>query len=363
MEDTILVSFTCGVQYQDKIYLAAANMNALFVYDLKTNQLRYLTSFMREQQTQYLFRKAFLNKNEAWFIPERAQYIVSVNLESLDMQWISLDYHWVDYEETLKCASAGVYLDKYLYTVPYGIDSVMIIDMETKQAKVFYDICSDEEKYAGAYYDNNVLWFTPWKGNQVLGLNVDTGEKIRRSWSYGNAMFCEPVIDKGRNQVWYMPAQANYILANDIHGIEIKRLSFENRTYSKIPLEIDFHSYYGKIVEDRLFILPFDGENIIQIDLKTNKLMCYPIVNTKAILPFYRIIDSEHLCAVIEGTNELVIYDERNRQFQLFELKLGKHEFYNQFKQVEFETSSIRNHILCNPKNILLEDYVSDGLL
>ena len=128
--------FNAGVEYKNKIYASAVNINGLFQLDLITHELIYLKSFMKEKACFAIHRMAFLYGNEAWFVPQNGIYIAVVNLDTLDVEYLKPPFKKINEDAVSKIGAVyytgNIIEEKYLYLIPTTIDTLLVIDLEKK---------------------------------------------------------------------------------------------------------------------------------------------------------------------------------------------------------------------------------------
>ena len=202
------VPISCGVEYNGDLYFASVVGNDLFKYDIRTNELTYVLSFDKEKDSSYLYRCAKLYKNQAWFIPQCADNIAVVNLDTLDIEYIEIQFRWIENNIELKCCAAGVYKQNYLFVVPYDIDSLITINMQTKEQKVYYDVGSHNRKYIDAFYYNEKLYCIPWTAQKILEININNGERRTYEWPFNDRQYSSVLLDNVNKNIWFVPAKS-----------------------------------------------------------------------------------------------------------------------------------------------------------
>lgn len=255
--------FRAGVEYKNVIYFSAMDMNGLFAMDIKSRQVEFLNLFKREKISPRLHRMAFLYKDEAWFIPEGAEYIVNINLNTLDIIYHEVPHHKKNKSEDpwnyCVYLSGHVIQDRYLCLIPAEIDAVLMIDMEEHKLYPFYDVIDPGKKilYNGVSVGDE-LYLCPAKGDVCKKLNLKTNERTNMMWEYPEMAFGS--IDVKYEKIWFTPFSADNILCIDIATGEKYRF--------KIPQPED--RYSGMMALDKkLVFLPFKAKNFLLFDRET----------------------------------------------------------------------------------------------
>lgn len=307
--------FSCGVEFNNKLYLASVNNNELYEYDWDNDILRYVALFQNEKDMPYLYRTCILYNGKAWFIPQLAENIAIVDLVTFEMEYIPLEYNWIEEECTLKCASAGVYEGHYLYIVPYDIDCITLIDMDKKDIKVIHDIKKRGEWYTDAFCYKNHLYCIPWIADQILKIDISTGKIENLEWKFGQKQYSQTIMDHENATVWFSPAESDEVLKLELSCNEWSKISME-KFDNKIGRS-GLASFYGKIVGNKVFILPFKLNHILAIDRKNNEISTYNYENNIAKIPFFKPLYSNALYTIVEYTNLIFHYSKEKDTFEV----------------------------------------------
>lgn len=323
----IKIPFSCGVEYKDRIYLSALDRNELFQYDLENNEMQYIVSFEKEDDKEYLYRTAILYQNEAWFIPNQADNIAIVNLDTYEIQYIPLQYNWINDVVRLKCASAGIYREHYLYVVPYDIDAVSLINMQTKELEVINGISAKDNAYMGGYFNDGFLYCIPWTAKYIWKINVESKEKQKLKWEYKEKQFGDVIVDEQSNEIWLIPADLNSLVRLDPKCNLIDEQPLEILNAKEVSREIK--SYYGKMIENRIFIFPFNGNKVYAYDIKKKDVTEYDgLINDDKEIHFMKLIDGNGFFLIMENTSFVFFYDEKKDCFEKKEIVLNLTENY-----------------------------------
>lgn len=317
-KETPLLS--CGVEFNGKLYIASAQNNELYEYDCKTECLHYITCFEKEKDIPYLYRTCVVYKEKAWFIPQLAENIAVVDLNTFEIEYIPLKYKWIEDSVSLKCTAAGIYQSHYLYVIPCDIDSVILIDMDTKDIRTLDVRSNHEEKYSDAYYYNGYLYCIPWTADGILKINVATGETQQQEWRFGKKQYSQAIVDYEKEEVWFTPAAASKILKLNLKKNEWRTFPYGERKEECADDYIE--SFYGKIFNGKVFMFPFSCKEIISIDREKNSISRYDYHCEMVKIPFFKPIFSTKLIDVIEYTNQLLYYNEQRKCFEQRDLKL-----------------------------------------
>lgn len=350
------VFFSCGVEFNGKLYIASSQNNELFEYDCKTEQLRYITCFEKEKDVAYLYRIAIIYKEEAWFIPQLADNIAIVNLNTFKINYIPLNYKWLDDPVTLKCTAAGIYKEHYLYIIPYDIDSVMLIDMDTKNIRVLDIMKNHNEKYCDAYYYNDYLYCIPWMAEDILKINVETGETQQLEWKFGKKQYSQTVVDYEKAEVWFTPAGA----------INIVKLDLVKNEWFSFPflksIENDIENYYGEIIGNKVFMFPFCSKKITAVNKNDLSICSYEYETETNVVPFFKPLYGNKFYFVIEYTNDLLYYNEGKNCFESKKLDLNIDYAFKKMRYKKMQNQIAEDNVVKETGIIGLRHYIKNVL-
>lgn len=308
------IPFACGVMYQEKLYISSIAGNDLFQYDWMTGKLSYFLSFDEEKDVEYLYRCAIIYKNKAWFIPQCAEKIAVVDLETRNVDYIKVNYKWIESRVSFKFSTAGIFENHFLYLVPYDIDTLLIINMLTGEVIEHNGISSHEQKYCDAVYINEWLYLIPWTASSALKLYVKNGERKAFSWQWGKQQYIRAILDKENEEVWMVPASASQIAIYDLKGNSWNTINYEGKL---IEHSCDYiNSIYGKIIDDNVIICPYDSDQIMLVG-RRSKIIEKTIIKNKSATPFFmKIVDGKEFYAIVEGSNIIFKYNKGKNTFE-----------------------------------------------
>lgn len=78
--DSMVLNFLAGAVLDNKLYFVPYYTNTLFLYDLDKKKCEKISVFTEERNAICLYRKAFLNGTDIWFIPNEAKKISRYNI-------------------------------------------------------------------------------------------------------------------------------------------------------------------------------------------------------------------------------------------------------------------------------------------
>lgn len=343
------IAFSCGIEYKGYLYIASGFGNELFQYDIEKQELKYLMDFEKEKDTGYLYRCIVLYKNKACFIPQCAENIAIVNLDTLETSYIPLQYKWIQTKIKLKCSGAGIFEDHFLFVIPYDIDALMIVDLETLETKCYYDISDNTEPYIDAVYKEGFLYCIPWMAEKILQINLETEERKMLDWPYKRMTYSEAIWDEEKGSMWLIPSKASYLIKYNIEKKEIQKIQIDNETNSDGQ---DLKYYYGARHLSKIFVFPFKKEHVVAYDMESKQIRHYNFELPEVLTPFFKPFGNNALWGVIERTNRLYWYNEEKDCFDTFPLSADYDEAYQ--KKIQ---SRLKEQLKQN-ENIIMENQV-----
>lgn len=345
------ISFSCGVEYKGKLYIASINSNELFQYDIENNKLTYYMSF--NEKKKYLYRQAIVYKDCAWFIPQCADNIAIVNFKNNNIDYIPLKYEWIEERTNVKCISAGVMENHYLYIVPFDIDTLLIIDMDTYDIKEYSGVGSENSKYTDAFYYQKKMYCIPWTAANMLEIDMINGKKTYIPWQYGKEQYAQAIMDFDENRVWLIPSKSNNILIYDLNKNVWENIQCNNK--KDINSIVNF---YGKIYNNNIFIFPFKNNKILGLNKNNLYFREYELELQQEKINFIKPIHGEKLYAIIESTNKIVLYDEEKDIFKIRNVIFSQEAFLEQqVKQIVME--EVNNELIVEGDFIGLQGYLN----
>lgn len=342
------IYFSAGVKYRGVYYLAATCMNALFSYNENENKLTFLTSFKKEKKKHRLYYKAFLYKNEAWFIPYQADHIAIVNLERKTIEYMTLMYHKEYRRTSLKYINFLCFERDYICLVPQDVDAAMLIDLKNKRAKGYYDIVKYDMTYPyhSIVFKNEKIYFFPWNEKKILVLDLKTDERNYLSWYGGKGVIRDTIYDKKTGYLFHSSATDNYILIDDFYGNIYKKINFGN--WNDKEYKICYASRSGL----NLFFWGHEKNIIVKINVDNFKTKIYSVEHNSVGIYFFPISSNDIEALVFEG-NCIIKYDKEKDKFLKIYMSTTSEKL---IEEIENSDVTLGNVIEPSKKDIIKED-------
>lgn len=255
-----------GVEYKDKIIFSSTYINGLFEMDMHTRKVRFIQVIDGEVWEAHLFRKAFLFGNEAWFIPQRGNHVICINLDTYYIEYFELKYE-KKFEEHKEYPYYYAYIDglvvneRYLYCIPNGLDSLLVIDMQNHNISSIKEINNPEKDLIyGAFFYQEKVNLLSQKGKLNKRIYIESKKVEKGNWQFDSNNFLSSI--QNGTDLYLIPAymksrQSRKMAKIDLYSGEV--------TYIKLP-DISEEYYGGIFIKDSLILLPDYGVNFIKMD-------------------------------------------------------------------------------------------------
>lgn len=311
--DKIKLIMSAAVEYENVIYFSPVYINGLFKLDLETKKISFICRFDEREVCYALYRFACIYKNEIWFIPYHASKIAIVNMQTFAIEYISPLYHkvvkaGVKYRGGMLYCKAEIIKEKCLCLIPSSVDSVLIINMETRELIPFYDVIKADEFLDGGAYDpiQDCIWmqFTQGK-NGILKLSLIDGKIERYGYPFNERNYGFYYYQES---LFMSPGNDGYIRSINTNNLHI--------TSYPIEKENDKERYFWMISsEDELWFLPGDEPKIMVWDKISKQTKIKRLEgNFDKNIPFsiVSIPSKDKIIFTTEYTNCIYIYNDTN---------------------------------------------------
>lgn len=321
----INLRFNAGVEYNGKIYASAIFVNGLFQLDLYTHEVIRICKFIKEDSCYAIHRKAFLYKNEAWFIPQNGKYIAVVNLVSFEINYLNPPFTKINKyavsQTNAMYYSGEIIENKFLFLVPVNIDALLLIDLEKKELYPYYNVQEDDEYFLYGIYKEGYVYLFPFNKNRVIEINLRTNERKKYIWKDDFFVHKQGIYCNGR--LWFSPYNSENILSFDL----------VKKTKEEIPLGkfYNLECTYDEIAveENNVFFIPFQANKILKYN--TDKRNFSEIYLDNDILEnglngFRKLYSKDKIILASYSQSVLLIYDKHQDKFQKIKIRIKKNK-------------------------------------
>ena len=278
----INLSTAVAIKGED-VYFSALYHNALFKMNMRTRKTEYLCSFEKEKQIIGIHGRAFCYQESVWFIPQYGEYIACYNISRNIMEYFDIPgkiynrpclkkYCLNDCGEHIepKYSDSGWIDEENIFLVSAGKDSAAILNLKTKKiSRISKNINSANEFLGcGTYYEGKI-WMAPYEGNQLVSLDIHTGEIHRIGCERELGTYYGICGYRGR--IWFSSVTEKGVLFYDIYKQNYGVLPFENIGFARGKRP------YRDIVEynNTLWMIPYEAEKIIYLDNEKERFVEY----------------------------------------------------------------------------------------
>lgn len=328
------LNFFAGVEYKNKIYFSAYNHNCLYMMDLKNKDIKPIAKF-KEKQISMLHREAFIYGNMAWFIPQSGEYIVKVNLDTLEMKYFEYSYILKDEDSkrTYHAFICGKKVGRYLYLIPRSIDTLVIINTETDEISQIESVINPKQEITmdGLVEEDTLLIFFK-ESRYYRKIDLKTGKKF--DYNLGVGIYS---AIRYRENLWLLTDESKSLIKYNINKSQIN---------NKIELG-GIKQYHGTIQYDnRVIFLPFKSDSYLYLDMYNEKIIEDDIKNIK-MADYYNkvtVVDSETKKIITFGnlacigeicSNGQIIYNKLEQASEvIFDELLKVINTYNQWNEL-----------------------------
>lgn len=307
MSNELKLRFATGAKVGEIIYLSALSFNGLFQYNLITETLEFIQCFDLEENKSYLHRKAYLYKNEIWFIPECGNYISILNLNTMKIEYI--DIVQTEYSDEWKYLSSLIIEDNYLCLTPWNNYDFIAVNMDNKRIE-FRKGLKKETEYSGIVYVDGKIYMYPYRCSYKKKEKavLDWKKKILfyEEWNVENETCGESIYVEKYRKIYHSNTKSKNVLVENLELNKIELIRCNNGNY-------DNYTYFMANIRDKIFLLNWDETATICIDPLDNSVERYEIIEQKdETNHFCRYIDSkDRLYVIRDVNNELIEIDEK----------------------------------------------------
>jgi len=326
--------FNAGVEYKGKVYASAININGLFQLDLSTKKVTYIKMFIKEKVCFAIHRMAFLYRNNAWFIPQNGEYIAVVNLDTLDIQYLLPPFNRSNKEAISKINavyySCGIIGEKYLYLVPTNIDTLLLINLDTRKLYPYYNVSYEGEVFLFGTYLNEAIYLWPYKGNNFVEINLKSNMRKRYHWQHSSRISADTVCYQ--NEVWFCPGYSDYILVMSLNTNEFEKIPLAEYYDSKCAYEQVY------LFNNRMFFVPHQGNKLLVVDANTRAIsaMYLPDEVLKNGKNGFAVLFSKDQMILASFSGSVVLLYERNTEtFERIDISVKRDDLIREAKQTK----------------------------
>ena len=230
---------------------------------------------------------------------------------------------------SVKYYSGGVIANQYVYLCPTSVDTLLVIDAQTREIYDYYIKKEDDECYGFAYYMDGKI--------HILGINEEhsieldlKNHRAKKKKSIEKNIFGGVFLDKEEQKLWYAPGTSDYILYQDVCSNTQKKIKIKRDCAENVMLTCWITPY-----KDSLFFCGEMKDVIIRVHRDTEEVEYYRQSEDIDDL-IYMPIESENYVILLRmnrDDGEFLIFDEQINSFQACKMKISNTELVRQIKE------------------------------
>lgn len=259
------VTFNAVAEYDGKLYIADRENNGLIEYDLKTNKTKVKNVF-RGSSIKGNFWKAISYDNEIWFLPITVQDKIAVynilnnNIDYIDFPIPEYPCEYMPFED-------GYIVNKKLYLIPAFYDSILIIDVKTKEINKF-DIGIKQYTgtttriFSSSCISDGKIYMCPFGHDYLYIYDINLNHYQKKHLENVNSIYGNIICNN--HKIYMLPMYLN----NDIIVINMNDYSIERKFLTNIENESCY--YCSVLYDDKVYFLPYNGSKMITYSMKND---------------------------------------------------------------------------------------------
>lgn len=339
--DLIIVA---GLIYEEYLYFTARHYNGLFRMKVGSEDVELVIMFDEKKVNFILYSKMYLYNEKLWLIPWQAEKIAIVDMQTHETEYIVPMYkqkNEIGQNDIGALFYSGVvYQEKYLFLCPCAVDTILVINMETREMTPYYGVVKPDEYFLFCVYDDahDVVWMHPQVGSEMIMFCVDTGEIIRHKWKIPfNYVKGMQIKDR---KIWFAPFEADSILTMDT----------DNLSYGCIPLgnEKKDGMYYPTWQDEGIFYTATaNGAKILAVNMHNHSIKYFEIAEERAhgdeSIETAMIDWNEKIMTVYhlgDGKSDLVYLDEQMNTKKIVPIQIERKKDRKGFFKILFQVVS-----------------------
>lgn len=337
------LSFLAGCVIENKLFFSSWHDKGFYKLDLNTGQCTLLKIFEEEPENQLLFNQAIYFEGGVWLIPAYGKNIVKVDLESLDITYISLPKEGREIR-----GKGGKRFGKFtacyqeekseFWLIPIGYSMLLKVDMITNQISEFKELgenISFKEgviNFSNACFVGDKIWMCPQDCEKLVTFDTKTGEFQFINWKYNGENY--RIIKRYKDWLFFLPHSAmKNILFIDHNTLEEKKIAISIDWEKKA----DFMYLLAEIIDHEIFLVPFLAHEYVSIDLEDGTIQI-----DKTLHGYVKdmLWEQERFQACIIYDNKMLFTsDEKDMPLMIYDLKSNTVSYMDlALDQTDYET-------------------------
>lgn len=257
----------------DIAYASLDELNGLFRVNLKSNNCTYISMFPNEKAGgNKLHCKAEYFNNKVYFIPESADYISILDLQTKEIYQLAIPSPAENkgvYNKNCKFAGSYIY-DNILWILPATFPGVLKVNIDTEDITVIDNWVPDREcrfYVSGICRINDKLFLPDTFSNAVLQIDMNLNSvKINFVGKNDKGFSC--MYSKDGKNIWLAPILGPIIKWNYKNNTLEEYSNYPKGYIHNKHIGWDFNKVYS--VGNYIYFIPARGNMMIEFDINKN---------------------------------------------------------------------------------------------
>lgn len=367
-KDTCL-SFASGAWQENTIWTVDERHNGLYRVNLIKNCAEFITCFEKENLfSEALYHRVVLYKNKIYLIPWKAEQIAIYNIETNELKYLALDCKM---PKGLYKFSESIQYKNYLFLFPAHTSVIIRIDLQNdtinyyllealerlKTVKANYSIL-----LSGGYY-GDTAWVASRRDACMLEFNMDNCQGVLHYMKYYKAELVDVACNE--NEVFALNVNGEVLLWN--------KAANEEKIVWKYNGDVEVAPFYRIVrINNYLYLLPGKESKVVKIDISKNyetKEIFFPdgyCTKNIGITKFYDYVKQNEKIIIYPGNMKILVeIDSKEDLIKVKKIKLVDWELYDRrtLYQVESEVAKNKQHLYLYKENICPLEYFVNSVL
>lgn len=258
-----------AVKKNNIIYFSPMYLNGVFSLNLNNgNEVEFINFFEEEKKLDFLYRRVYEYQGYLWFVPEQAEHVAKFNIATHEIQIYKFNYHKQSFNGMFRYSDSFVMSDKYLCLIPGNTDALVIVNMQTGEERIIYDVVDPEkESYISGTYVGKYIWLCPFESDCLVRVDIENGNIRKYKWVYGEKAF--DGVCAVNNKLYFAPHKANVFLSIDVQNMNENKLDISDIK----SVDDKFQGIFK--IENELWCMPFTAKYFLRYNIRTSKIIKY----------------------------------------------------------------------------------------
>lgn len=172
------VSFDSFVVHNKDLYFSAKETGLIMKYNIRDKSIQYIPINLTQEYIYWMYRGMCVIEDKIIMTPYNAKNICIYNTKTDTFEEIDISCY-VDINKEAKFIGCKGYGHK-VYFFGFKCKGILVLDIKTYDITTIFDEYNDMYWSLGCYQDNNMLYLTNRNKNEILKLNMETADGIKK---------------------------------------------------------------------------------------------------------------------------------------------------------------------------------------